>query len=325
MTNNILNKNVDINNKDKIYRSNNCGEFKIIKYLGSSRVRIKFINTGFEKDVKLCHVQTGSIRDNSLFEVYPGEIYSTTKCGNVEIIDRDIKNRYATIKFINTGFEKIARFDHIISGNVKDDSLPTVFGIGEYGNISKNYRDIKNYYNIWNSMMSRCYNINYKEYNSYGAKGVKVSDAWLIFENFYNDVQLLYNHDKYLLYPYEYQLDKDYLQLNKPPNQRIYSKETCIFLYKYDNLNLSIIENNNNPLGFGIKQTKNGYTVNIKINNINRFIGEFNNLDAARSAYNYFSIQRPHELVPILNQCSNMPPLEFIKYNINKTNLCINI
>lgn len=40
-------------------------------------------------------------------------------------------------------------------------------------------------YNIWNGMKQRCTNKNTKWYKNYGAKGIKVCDEWLVFENFY--------------------------------------------------------------------------------------------------------------------------------------------
>ena len=33
-------------------------------------------------------------------------------------------------------------------------------------------------------MKTRCYNENDKHYKNYGARGISISDVWLIFENF---------------------------------------------------------------------------------------------------------------------------------------------
>ena len=40
-------------------------------------------------------------------------------------------------------------------------------------------------YNIWAAMIQRCYNINSKSYQYYGARGIRVCDDWFRFENFY--------------------------------------------------------------------------------------------------------------------------------------------
>ena len=37
---------------------------------------------------------------------------------------------------------------------------------------------------IWWGMKTRCYNKNDKHYKNYGARGISISDEWLIFENF---------------------------------------------------------------------------------------------------------------------------------------------
>ena len=40
-------------------------------------------------------------------------------------------------------------------------------------------------YNIWHKMKSRCGNPNSTDYKHYGARGIKVCDEWMKFENFY--------------------------------------------------------------------------------------------------------------------------------------------
>jgi hypothetical protein len=39
-------------------------------------------------------------------------------------------------------------------------------------------------YPIWNAMKFRCYNGKCRSYKNYGAKGIKISQDWLEFENF---------------------------------------------------------------------------------------------------------------------------------------------
>ena len=43
-------------------------------------------------------------------------------------------------------------------------------------------------YNIWSAMIDRCHNPRYKEYELYGGRGIKVSNSWRKFENFYRDM-----------------------------------------------------------------------------------------------------------------------------------------
>lgn len=41
-------------------------------------------------------------------------------------------------------------------------------------------------HNIWDTMKQRCTNINRKDFENYGGRGIKVCDEWLDFNNFYN-------------------------------------------------------------------------------------------------------------------------------------------
>lgn len=40
-------------------------------------------------------------------------------------------------------------------------------------------------YNIWNGMLTRCYNEHSTKYDNYGKRGIKVCEEWHKFENFY--------------------------------------------------------------------------------------------------------------------------------------------
>lgn len=101
---------------------------------------------------------------------------------------------------LNTGEQITLKVDKIIDG----------WGYWEYttirGNfkqipvISKNNRDSKNYYrwlkgkslyhnplyNKWRNVTRRCLSPKHISYKDYGAKGVKVCEEWLIFDNFVN-------------------------------------------------------------------------------------------------------------------------------------------
>lgn len=43
-------------------------------------------------------------------------------------------------------------------------------------------------YYIWQSMLQRCENPNYREFKYWGGRGIKVCERWHKFENFYEDV-----------------------------------------------------------------------------------------------------------------------------------------
>lgn len=43
-------------------------------------------------------------------------------------------------------------------------------------------------YSVWSNMKNRCYNQSYHKYKYWGGRGIKVSEKWLNFVNFYDDM-----------------------------------------------------------------------------------------------------------------------------------------
>lgn len=48
------------------------------------------------------------------------------------------------------------------------------------------------FYRVWDSMIGRCTRSSSRNYDSYGGRGIKVSESWRDFENFYNDMYKSY-------------------------------------------------------------------------------------------------------------------------------------
>ena len=94
-------------------------------------------------------------------------------------------------------------------------------------------------------MITRCYDKNNANYRLYGAKGVTVCDRWHCFEYFLEDLPLIDGYNNWLNNPGLYQLDKDLKQIGKPYNEKVYSLETCCFLYRSDNCRLGAIDKKN--------------------------------------------------------------------------------
>jgi hypothetical protein len=234
--------------------------------------------------------------------------------------------RRVLIEFINTGSLYDVLLNNAINHRVSDhalDGLSMDFDSGRFD-------DYDNYINgilkvIYKHMIDRYCNINDHKYKSYGESGVKICDSWLASaDNFIVDAKFIDGFDKFYKRPFLYQLDKDYKQIFLPKNMRVYSKETCMFLYYQDNANLKIIDNNNGGY-YGVEYTKSGnYYARIKINRNRYNIGTFSNPIAAANAYNYWQLYfHNFELVPLLNKVSYMSPEEFMKYNVNQKQMCI--
>ena len=167
------------------------------------------------------------------------KLYKSKRSGYFRIISEEgpSKQDYCMIEFINTKYRKRARKDHVLEGNVRDDSCIKYARLGEVtgGDSKKFYR----LYKRWDCMMHRCYNPNNMNYKYYGAIGVTVCSRWFEFANFIYDVQRLPGYNKFLLNNDDYHLDKDFIQHFTPHNMRMYSPDTCIWMHKKDNIKLS--------------------------------------------------------------------------------------
>lgn len=170
-----------------------------------------------------------------------GKTLSSLNYGDF-IVTGCVKNKKLkySIQFLNTGFVKhnISK-SSLLKGQVRDSYYPSVYGVGFMGNksINKDSSDLeKDLFKVWKNMIRRCYYPKAKDYKNYGLKGVSVSDRWLCFSIFYEEVQLIRGWHNKQDHPDLYQLDKDYLGSN------IYSKQTCV--WSDAKINMS---NNNRP------------------------------------------------------------------------------
>lgn len=313
---------------DKIYESNSCGPFKIIQDLGRDErsrlfVRVKFINTGTEKDVRYDIAMDGKVMDE-LFGVDFNKIYNSKYYGPYKIIAYIGRNhdsrKIVRIKFLDTGYEYNTALQSAINGDVKDHTVDyhdrVIYSYNE-----NDYNDIiiSILKERWKGMMDRCYNSECSSFYKYGKIGVKVCDRWLDANNYISDMPLLKNYDKFYVNPQMYQIDKDFLQFNVPKNERIYSPETCLFLSLVDNANLSIKMNHKEQY-YGVRNNSNGtFSVIFSTEGQKRTYGTYNNYIAALNEYNYYYLQYANfELIPLLNEGMElMDHEEALKYLVH--------
>ena len=249
-----------------------------------------------------------------------GRVYDSNNFGKFKIIS-EIKNignctdRKFEIEFLNTRYRTTASYSAIRHGNVKDKMVPNIIGIGFIGSDIKITTDPLTFtlYKVWNDMLHRCYNITDKDYPIYGGLGIKVSPEWFNFTTFMNDAKLLPGFNFKLEFPEEYQLDKDYLQLNIPKSQRIYSKETCIWISKFDNIMIMNRDNLGSCGYYGVVYKDNAYCT--RIDNI--YYGKFTIPEAAASLFDYIYpyFRDPFNDIMILNNIK-FPLEDLEKYAI---------
>ena len=320
---------------NKIYQSNSCGPFRIIQNLGRDKksrlyVRIKFIDTGTEKDVRYDLACRGSINDD-LYGIDFNKIYYSTYSGPYKIIEfagrphegSDGSRKQAKIRFLNTGHETVVQLRQAQSGQVSDKTLkkedrkfPTNISREEHDKlIDAILRD------RWRAMMERCYNSNNSSYYKYGAIGVKVDSFWHYVENYLLSVRQIRGFVKFYNDPLHYNLDKDYKQLNIPREKRVYSPYTCIWLHEYDNANLYYMENHDPKELYGVKRLstkKEQYLVQFSINGERKEFGVYSNILAAASVYEfYYFYYHPFDMIPLINKnLQTMSLDEAMKYKI---------
>ena len=307
-----------------VYETKYSGKIEVIEDLGIinniHKLKIRFLETGYEDIVKLRDITSGLVSDPNNYN--NPEIYDSANSGKFKII-RDLGTdnhgfRKVEIEFIETGYRNIVFLSRVKAKAVRDPYYKSIFGVGYIGNTYTN-KDHLTLYKIWHAMMSRCYNENDKQYPTYGGIGVRVDERWHSFENYVNDVQQIDGYYNKLQDREGYQLDKDYLQIGIPKCDRVYSKDTCLWLPVRDNINIRTIDNkNNNDVRgnhYGVYKYGDLYYAKIYTNGNEIPLGSYYNEIAACNVYNNYSkIINSNSVAPLINDVPKMKPSEIMKY-----------
>ena len=150
-----------------------------------------------------------------------GKVFKSKSSGDFKVLKYN-NNRNVEIQFLKTGYEATVELGVIRKGEVKDPYSPSVFGVGLLGTkypSTINGRNTKEY-EMWCSMLKRCYNDTYQKKNP-TYEGCKVSDKFKSYEYFYE-----WCHKQIGFGNEGWQLDKDLLI----KGNKIYSENTCVFI-----------------------------------------------------------------------------------------------
>ena len=156
-----------------------------------------------------------------------GEIRKNNKGLEFEIIDYVKGEDKRKIRFLKTGFETEVDRANILRGSVNDLLSPSIYGVGCLGYKHATLHPI---YRRWSDMLRRCYSEKCTDFKTYGGRGVYVSEDWLNFENYKNDMEKKENYDKLIKDPKNWHIDKDLSGKN------YYSNETTQIIRSVDNL-----------------------------------------------------------------------------------------
>jgi hypothetical protein len=136
------------------------------------------------------------------------------------------KDNEVTIQFEKTGYIKTICKNRVYNRNHCDPFELTCCNTG-YLEDPTLIKDNRKLHRKWMNMIKRCYNPKWEHYQYYGGRGVIVSDRWLSFKNFLEDVVKLDGYSNNLD---NLELDKDLLG-----NGFLYSKGTCCWLTPEEN------------------------------------------------------------------------------------------
>ena len=146
-------------------------------------------------------------------KVYVGLVVETKRNGTLEVTEVLPKGRSEVL--FCSGYTTCARNDHVLAGNVKNLTYPSVEGVGYIGegcfkvSVQEGGKSkVSGSYYLWAAMLGRCYNTRKKCYPRYGGVGAYVVDEWHNYQNFaawyysqdVRDVGISWNIDKDLEY-----------------------------------------------------------------------------------------------------------------------------
>jgi len=165
-----------------------------------------------------------------------GEMF-TDRFGNKFVVEQQVENSSSgtpmyKVRFVESGYETTATASQIMGqnhGHVQDRLSPSVHGVGIMGLAYG--KDDPKLFDVWRSMIARCYNTKNPRYKTYGAKGITVCDRWKRFDYFLEDAKRLPGYNKELLEKGVISLDKDTIDRK----QLLYGPETCCFITKSEN------------------------------------------------------------------------------------------
>lgn len=220
-----------------------------------------------------------SLKNKKEFE---GKEFST-KYGTVRI--EEYKSaKCVSVVFTETGYRKIVKLCHVLSGKIKDKLIPTVVGVGIIGDerVSESGK-LTHKYSIWKSMLVRCYDKKYAEkYTTY--EDCSVSESFKYLSKF----SLWCNRTEGFLKTDDrgnnFVLDKDILV----KGNKVYSEDTCCFVPEEINVIFTKSDKTRGkyPIGVSLNKQGTGYVARTGIGGGKHLrLGTYNSANEAFEAY----------------------------------------
>lgn len=208
-----------------------------------------------------------------------GTIHETKQGCKLKII-KDISNTRKKIMFLDDfGYITETPTTSILAGSIKNPYHPTLLGKGYLGEGIYTSKDL--HYKIWKEVLKKVYHENRKSLGNF--KKVKLSKDWHNYQNFANDINLMYgftlkdeNGDFYCLN--ESILSKD---------KRVFSNKTCLFVPPRINKFLSQNKKKDGGLPTGVKYRHQDrrYEARMRVDGKSFYLGSCLTIEMAREFY----------------------------------------
>lgn len=198
---------------------------------------------------------------------------------------------------------RIKTKQHIQEGRVADKLKPAMWGVGFIGYGEYSSKNQKVAYSAWGNMITRCYWEGYRDYSSYGGRGVYVTKEWHNFQNFcswfiHNTVD-------------GFEMDKDL----KGSVSDVYSPDTVVFLPPRINVMFTARRSERNEYGIGVRPRDKGkFSSNMTYEGKNVYLGYF---DTPEEAYGVYKVAKELAVKQVAEEYRNVLTLEVYELLMN--------
>lgn len=221
----------------EIFKNTKGLDFEVVEYVRSHKVRVKFVNSGFEAWSAVREIKEGSIRDWIDTPLLPAAKYVKTgrKRKPAVEVGQIIENFYGSkfevielledakcrIKFLDSfGYEKVVLRNDAKRG-IRNPYRLSVAGVGYIGEGPYSPANSIQLWTVWSNMMTRCYDEESLKKNITYV-GCSVDGRWHCFQNFASwceaQPEFINNRD--------WCLDKDIIERGN----KVYSPDKCSFV-----------------------------------------------------------------------------------------------
>lgn len=166
-----------------------------------------------------------NVKHFPMLESIDGKTHESNNYG--EFIVTGESGRMVDIQFLYNGYSTTVSKSNMKRGMVKNPYYPVYYGAGCLGCPDKTNPYHTKAKSVWTNMITRCYDKENKDYHRYGGNGVFVSNDWLVYEYFLEDITKIENWENKQQNWGGYSLDKDHKQQNTEFKK--YSLETCVW------------------------------------------------------------------------------------------------